>query len=84
MDLQISVWVYTHRGYKQEGLHREIKMTHIDFAFLNSHVTVIYLRFIKNTYFYVEKENNLKSKSLYISVLFILIYDLAISKQENV
>ena len=26
-------------------------MTHIDFATLNSHVTVIYLRFIKSTTF---------------------------------
>ena len=27
-------------------------MTHIDFVILNSHVTVIYLRFIKNTIFF--------------------------------
>ena len=30
------------------------------FAILNSHVTVTYLRFIKNTYFYVVKQKNKK------------------------
>ena len=37
-DLSVGV----HTGYKQESLHRELKMTHIDFAILNSHVTVIW------------------------------------------
>ena len=57
VDLQIS------RGFtqviKQEKVYTplaELKFTHIDFAILNSDVTVIYLRFIKNTYFYVVKQ----------------------------
>ena len=54
LDFQISVWVYT-PNYKQEGLHRDLKMTHIDFAILNNDVTVIYLRFIKSTNFRVVK-----------------------------
>ena len=45
----LSVRLYT--GYKQEGLHWELKMTLIDFAILNSN-----LRFIKNTNFYVVKQ----------------------------
>ena len=45
----LSVGLYT--GYKQEGLHWELKMTLIDFAILNSN-----LRFIKNTNFYVVKQ----------------------------
>ena len=49
----LSVGLYT--GYKQEGLHWELKMTNIDFAILNSH-----LRFIKNTNFYVVKQKDLK------------------------
>ena len=36
-------------NYKQKYLQRELKITHIDFIILNSHVTVIYLRFIKST-----------------------------------
>ena len=44
VDLQISVY-YT--NYKQEGLN----MTLIVSAILNSHVTVIYLRFIKSVHF---------------------------------
>ena len=38
----LSVGRCIHTGYKQEGLHRELKMTHIDFGILNSHVTIIY------------------------------------------
>ena len=38
---------YIHIGYKQESLQSELKMTHLDFAILNSYVTVTYLRFIK-------------------------------------
>ena len=37
-----------------------VKMTHIGFVIINSHVTVIYLRFIKNTYFYAVKQQNLE------------------------
>ena len=44
VDLQISVY-YT--NYKQEGLN----MTLIVSAILNSHVTVIYLRFTKSVNF---------------------------------
>lgn len=35
-------------------------MTYRDFAILNSHVTVIYLGFIKNTYFYEVKQKLVK------------------------
>ena len=61
-----------HTGYKQEGLNRVLKMSHIDFPILNSHVPVIYLRFIKSTNIYVVKQKNLKK--LYFFQLFILIY----------
>ena len=58
--VQISMWLYT-RAIKQEGVHqRQLKMTHINFAILNSHVTVISLTFIKNTYFYPVKKKKLK------------------------
>ena len=44
-------------GYEaRRSLPRQLKMTHVKFAILNSHVTVTYLRFIKNTYFYAVKE----------------------------
>ena len=58
--------IYT--GYKQEGLSRDLELTHINFALLNSHVTVIYLRFIKTTNCYVVKQ---KSK---MAVFFLVIY----------
>ena len=47
------LWVYI--GYQaRKGLHTEtVKIK-------NSHVTVIYLRIIKNTYFYVVKQQNRK------------------------
>ena len=48
-------------------MHREIvklKMTHINFVTLNSHVTVIYVRFIKSTYFYVVKLKNRKTVTI--------------------
>ena len=35
-------------------------MTHIDFATLNSHVTVMYLRFIKSTNFFCGKTEKFK------------------------
>ena len=50
-------------------------MTHIDFVILNSHVTVIYLRFIKSTifftffYFFCGKTEKIK-----ISVFFPAVY----------
>ena len=57
----LSVGVYTqvinmHTGY----LHRELTMTHIDFSILSNHVTVIYLRFIKSTNFYVVTQKKIK------------------------
>ena len=36
-------------------------MTHINFAMSNSHVTVTYLRFIKNSYFYVVKQKKIEN-----------------------
>ena len=56
VDLQISSG-FT-QVIKQEKVYTqaELKFTYIDFAILNSDVTVIYLRFIKNTYFYVVKQ----------------------------
>ena len=47
-------------------------MTHMDFAILNNYVTVIYLRFMKSSNFFVIKRNNLKQ--LCFSLLFILVY----------
>ena len=44
-----------HTSHKQESLQSELKITHKDFAILNSHVTVIYLRFIKITNFLWQK-----------------------------
>ena len=38
-------------GYKQESLQGELKMIHIDYVILNSHVTVFYLRFVKRNFF---------------------------------
>ena len=35
-------------------------MTHIDFIILNSHETVIYLRFVKSTYIYALKQEHIK------------------------
>ena len=52
--------IHTGYCYQQERLQRELKMIHIDFAILNSHVTVTYLRFTKSTNFFVVKQKNLK------------------------
>ena len=49
-----------HTSYKQEGQHRGLKMAYIDFNLLDSHATVIYLKFIKSTKFYVVKQKNSK------------------------
>ena len=48
------------QAIKQEKVHiwGQLKLTYINFAILNSHVIVLYLRFIKNTYFYVVKQIN--------------------------
>ena len=63
-------------------------MTHIDFVILNSHVTVIYLRFIKSTSFFfffftfcVVKQKKLKY--LYFSLLFILVYKMCLFKTRK-
>ena len=49
-------------------------MTYINFAILNSHVKVIYLRFTKSTNFYVVKEKNLAVKKMAVfPLLFILV-----------
>ena len=62
-------------------------MTHIDFVILNSHVTVIYLRFIKSTIFFnfftffVVKQKKLKY--LYFSLLFILVYKMYLFKTRK-
>ena len=45
---------------------------HIDFTTLNRYVTVMYLRLIRNTSFYVVTHKNLKW--LHFSLLFILVY----------
>ena len=53
MDLNIS---YGCTKDIKQGLNTgtvKIKLNHINFVILSNHVTVIYLRFIKNIYFYV-------------------------------
>ena len=57
-------------------------MTHIDFVILNSHLIVIYLRFIKSTNFYVIKQKNLKQ--LYFSLLFTLVYKMYIFSSKKI
>ena len=55
MDLNIS---YGCTKDIKQGLNTgtvKIKLNHINFIILSNHVTVIYLRFIKNIYFYVIK-----------------------------
>ena len=53
----LSLGVYT--GYQaKRSTEGQLKMTHIQFAILNSNVTVIYLRSIKNNYFYPVKQKN--------------------------
>ena len=44
-----------HMGHMQEGLRRELQVTHIDISILNRHARTIYLRFIKSTNFYAVK-----------------------------
>ena len=51
-------------------------MTLICFVILNIHVTAIYLRFIKSTYFYVLKQKIWKL--LYFSLLFIFLYTMCL------
>ena len=71
-----------HAGYQQESLQRELDMTYIDFTILNSHVTIIYLRFIKSINFYVVRQKNLEQ--LYFSLLSILAYKMCLfSRKKN-
>ena len=50
----LSLGVYT--VYQAiRSTHGQLKMTHINFATLNSHVTAVHLRFIESIYFYVVK-----------------------------
>ena len=51
------MWIYT-QALKQEKVYTQgqLKLTNINLAILNSNVTVIYLRFIKNSYFYAIKQ----------------------------
>ena len=51
-------------------------MTLVYFVILNIHVTAIYLRFIKSTYFYVLKQKIWKL--LYFSLLFIFLYKMCL------
>ena len=52
------------QAIKQEKIYKQgqLKLPHINFAILNSHVTIIYLRFIKSIYFYVVKQKNRKQQ----------------------
>ena len=51
--------VGVHQAIKQEKVYtqEQLKLIHINFSILNSHVTVIYLRFIKNIYFHAVNRN---------------------------
>ena len=60
IDRLSDLGVGIHTDDKQDGLHRKLKMTHVDFSILNNHVTVAYLRFMKSTNFYVIKKKNFK------------------------
>ena len=53
---------------KQQKVYTQgqLKLTHINFVILNSHVTVLYLRMIKNAYIYGVKQ---KKKNNKIAVL---------------
>ena len=55
-------------------------MNHIDFVILNSYVTVIYLRFIKNTYLLVVKNK----KKIKTSVFFPTIYCISLSSAKRI
>ena len=57
VDLQIQVWVYTHRGVYTQAISKKVyrgKMTHIDFPILNCHETVMFF------YFFCGKIENFK------------------------
>ena len=69
-------------GYQEEGLHSELKVTCVDFATLNSHLKVIYLRFIKSTNFYVVKQKKTQNGSIFPAI-YPYIYDVPFFKEEN-
>ena len=75
VDLQSSVWVYTHKLWARRST-QGVKNDPHRFAILNNHITVTYLRFIKNTKFYVVKQKNLRW--MYFSLLFILVYKICL------
>ena len=55
------MWVSIHQA-KQEKVYiqEQLKLIHINVSTLNSHITIIYLRFIKNNYLYTVKQKNWK------------------------
>ena len=57
-----------HTGYKQEILQWELNMTHIDFAILNSHVTVIFNIYLRHKFLCG------KTKKIKIALFFSAIY----------
>ena len=54
-DLNVSVYTDCKARMSTQG---QLQITHTDFAILISHVTVVHIRFIKSTYFYVVKQKN--------------------------
>ena len=57
--LKIScIWVYT-QAIKQEKIYKQehLKLIHINVSILNTHLTVTYLRFTKNTIFMLYSYN---------------------------
>ena len=58
-------------------------MAHIDFAILNSHVTVIYLRFIKSTIFFCGKTTNKFKIAVFFPAIYPCISNVPFLKQEN-
>ena len=57
-----------HTGYQQESLQSELNMIHIDFAILNSHVTVIFKNYQKHKFFCG------KTEKFKIAVFFPAVY----------
>ena len=51
-DLQISVLVYTPAKLSKKVYTGTVKMAHINFFLLNTHVTVLHFRINKTTNFY--------------------------------
>ena len=70
-----------HTGYKQESLQRELHITHIDFAILNSHVIVIFKIYLKHK-FLCRKTEKLKIP-VFIPAIYPCIQDVPFLKQEK-